>query len=518
MASDYSFDSQLQRPAAIKVIDERHSGETSYAARFVREARAMASWRHPNIPQIYQSGVENGVYFYAMEYIHGMDLEDLLRQSVQKGELLSYGDVLLYGKAIAEALDFAHLKGVIHRDVKPSNVLIAMDGRIMLTDFGLILEVDKSTRGEVFGSPLYIAPEQARSSADAVPQSDLFSLGVLLYEMLVGRLPFEDNSPASLAIKHITLEPPAPCQLNPDLSPEVEAVLLMALRKKPQERYQTGKELMAALEQTIGAQSGGSRSLPSNLFPPVTLPFLPVEPQVHAQSTDLELGSGLDQPANADPLPHPAVIHIPDAVILGEKKRSDVPFLKKRYIFAAILALITPATLCVFLLGVSWLFGKLDGIQPGSSVQPYPATSMTPGAATSSAIKAATQAGLTPSPAPVRLYLSLSSQKTDIFLVINQGKVGVPLAQLRFESPNSKFTADGWGIDILASGQCVSIVKKEGHLAPQPGAECNLVGKQLTLSDPNKFWDQPFEIYFQNVLITSCDFERGPCVFQFSEK
>lgn len=141
----YGFDFQLQRPAAIKVIDERHSGETSYSARFVREARAMASWRHPNIPQIYQAGVENGVYFYAMEYIHGMDLEELLHHTVQKGELLPFEDVLLYGRSIAEALDYAHLNGAIHRDVKPSNVLISEDGRIVLTDFGLVLEVDKGT-------------------------------------------------------------------------------------------------------------------------------------------------------------------------------------------------------------------------------------------------------------------------------------------------------------------------------------------------------------------------------------
>jgi serine/threonine protein kinase len=280
----YGYDFQLQRPAAIKVIDDRYSGDAAYAARFVHEARAMASWRHPNIPQIYQAGMENGIYFFAMEYIQGMNLEEVLRHYVQKGELLPFKDILLYGKAIAEALDYAHQKGAIHRDVTPSNVMISEDGRILLTDFGLVLEFDKGTQGEVFGSPHYIAPEQARTSAGAVPQSDIYALGVILYEMFVGKLPFEDTSPASLAIKHITLEPPPPRQINPDLSPEVEAVLLKALKKLPQERYQTGKELMSALEEVIPGQSTEKRIFPlHSLRPPCLFSQSNWETNLHPQ-------------------------------------------------------------------------------------------------------------------------------------------------------------------------------------------------------------------------------------------
>ena len=439
----YGFDFQLQRPGAVKVIDERHSGETSYSARFVREARAMASWRHPNIPQIYQAGVENGIYFYVMEYIHGMDLEELLRQSVQKGELLPFEDVLRYGKAVAEALDYAHQNGAIHRDVKPSNVLIAADGRILLTDFGLVLEVAKGTQGEVFGSPLYIAPEQARNSADAVPQSDLYSLGVILYEMVVGRVPFEDQSSASLAIKHISLAPPPPRQLNPDLSPEVDAVLLRALRKKPLERYQTGKELMAALEAGIGGQFGGVKLLPAVVPPPATLPFLPFDPQDQPQPDNLEPGASADlPPGNGPQTPSPAAS-------------------QKKYIAAAIIAVSILATLCVILLASFWLLGRSKTSSSGSTGQPSRTALAVQDRLTPSLTTTATVQPSPPSSAS-EIRLSLSLQKGDNILLINEGQVDVPLAQLRFESKKGKLSGDEWELDVLKPGQCVAVMKKPG--------------------------------------------------------
>ncbi|MGW8250090.1 MAG: serine/threonine protein kinase, partial [Anaerolineales bacterium] len=148
-------------------------------------------------------------------------------------------------------LDYAHQKGVIHRDVKPSSLLLSEEGRVVLGDFGIAMDVAQKTLGKVFGSPRYIAPEQARNSADAVSQSDLYSLGVILYEMLTGRPPFEDPSPTSLALQHLTQEPPAPRSINPALSQAVEDVLLKALRKQPEERYQSGSQLMTALEQAL---------------------------------------------------------------------------------------------------------------------------------------------------------------------------------------------------------------------------------------------------------------------------
>src|SRR6476646_6505928 len=173
----YGLDVKLQRPVAVKVIDARFRDNPAYAKRFVREAQAVATWRHENIAQVYYADEDAGLYYFAMEYIDGLDLAELIAQYTALGELMPHTDVLLIGRAVASALDYAHQKGVIHRDVKPSNVIVARDGRVVLSDFGLALDVQQGSLGDVFGSAHYIAPEQARRSSDAVPQSDLYSLG-----------------------------------------------------------------------------------------------------------------------------------------------------------------------------------------------------------------------------------------------------------------------------------------------------------------------------------------------------
>lgn len=249
-------DVKLNRPAAIKVIDARFRDQPNYTGRFLHEARMVASWRHEHILQIYYADDVSfpdigKLFFFAMEYINGQNLAEVLSGLVQVHGIVPPAEILRYGRAVAEALDYAHARGVIHRDVKPANILVSKDGRIVLSDFGLALEVQQGSIGEVFGSAHYIAPEQARRSSDAVPQSDLYSLGVILYEMLTGVVPFDDPSPTSVALQHITLPPPRPRDINPDLSEEVEAVLLKALAKKPEERFSSGAELLNTLENAL---------------------------------------------------------------------------------------------------------------------------------------------------------------------------------------------------------------------------------------------------------------------------
>lgn len=262
----YGRDVKLQRPVAVKVIDASFRGNPAYARRFVQEARTIATWRHENIVQIYYADNESDLYYFVMEYIDGLDLAGLLARYLRNGELMPLEDVIRIGRAIASALDYAHQKGVVHRDVKPSNVMVATDDRIVLMDFGLALDSHQGTMGEVFGTPHYIAPEQARNSSNAVPQSDLYSLGIILYEMLTGTVPYDDPSPTAVALQHLTLPLPPPRERNPALNIETEAVLIKALSKLPADRYQKGYELMDALEKAVSAHSFAS---------PIELPPLP---------------------------------------------------------------------------------------------------------------------------------------------------------------------------------------------------------------------------------------------------
>ncbi|HMX18388.1 MAG TPA: serine/threonine-protein kinase [Anaerolineales bacterium] len=260
-------DVKLQRPVAIKVIDKRYKNDPAYTSRFIKEARMMAKWRHQNLIQIYYADEEKGYSYYVMEYVDGNDLSTVMEMYAEEGELMPIADVLRIGNAVAGALDYAHSQGVIHRDVKPSNVLIANDGRVLVGDFGMAMEVSDGSMGNIFGTPHYISPEQARRSADAVPQSDLYSLGVILYEILTGAVPFNDPSPASIALQHISQPPPSLRSINPEISPAVEAVVLKALDKNPKNRYQTGAQLMSALDEAFQA---------ANSSPKIPLPPLPV--------------------------------------------------------------------------------------------------------------------------------------------------------------------------------------------------------------------------------------------------
>jgi serine/threonine protein kinase len=189
---------------------------------------------------------------------------------------------------VAGALDYAHSNNVVHRDVKPSNVLIAQDGRVILTDFGLALDVQQGSVGEVFGSTHYIAPEQARRSSEAIPQSDLYSLGIMLYEMLTGVVPFDDPSPTAIALQHITQPPPSPRTLNASLAIDTENVLLKALSKSPQERYQTGEALITALENSFNAATEIGQDLP--LPPPPPGMELRSQPSLASRETVIEAG------------------------------------------------------------------------------------------------------------------------------------------------------------------------------------------------------------------------------------
>ncbi|MCA9996770.1 MAG: serine/threonine protein kinase, partial [Anaerolineales bacterium] len=198
MAQVYKgWDVMLERPVAIKVIDTRFRSNPSYAERFLREARAVATWRHEHIVQVYYADVQDGLYYFAMEYVDGMDLAEMLARYLADGLLMPQQDVLRIGEAVAKALAYAHQHGVVHRDLKPSNVMLDKRGEPIVTDFGLasrdaVTESGLTHSGLIIGSPAYMAPEQVDAAHDKIgPRTDVYALGVILYQLLTGRRPFD---------------------------------------------------------------------------------------------------------------------------------------------------------------------------------------------------------------------------------------------------------------------------------------------------------------------------------------
>lgn len=289
----YGLDVRLERPVAIKIVDARYYwGDTAPIKRLIEEARLIATWRHENIAQVYYAGDQDGLYYYVMEFVDGQDLAQILAVLMAAGERMPYQEVLRIGRSVAKALDYAHQKGVVHRDVKPSNVLVAKDGRVVLSDFGLALDLQRGSQGQAFGTPHYIAPEQARRSSDAVPQSDLYSLGVMLFEMLTGTVPFDDPSPATVALQHLSAPIPPPTSLNPALPRAVDAVLERALSKDPADRYASGEALLDALEAALAA---GPTDMVGEALPPPPVGVIIGADQIAPSSPRASIGEKLAQ-------------------------------------------------------------------------------------------------------------------------------------------------------------------------------------------------------------------------------
>jgi eukaryotic-like serine/threonine-protein kinase len=243
-------DTQLGRRIALKLLYRRFAEDPDFVERFRREASSAAGLNHPNVVQVFDRGEWDSTYYIAMELLEGRNLKDIVREYGALEPAVAVDIVL----QILRAARFAHRRGVIHRDIKPHNVIVDGEGRAKVTDFGIARAggSDMTETGLIMGTAQYISPEQAQGHpVDA--RSDLYSIGVVLYELLTGAVPFDAESAVSIALKQVSEEPVPPRVRNPAVPPALEAVCLRALRKDPYERYQDADQFIAALEQ---AQAG----------------------------------------------------------------------------------------------------------------------------------------------------------------------------------------------------------------------------------------------------------------------
>jgi serine/threonine-protein kinase len=238
-------DQELGRKVAIKMLHERYANDTQFVERFRREATHAAGLSHPNVVSIFDRGETDGSYYIVMEYVEGRTLKELL---VTRGPC-PVPVAISYVRQVLAALRYAHRNGIVHRDIKPHNVLVDHEGRVKVADFGIARagSSQMTEAGSIIGTAQYLSPEQARG-APVDESSDLYSTGIVLYELLTGELPFNGETPVEIAMKHLSQVPPAPSANRPEIPRDLDLVVLRALAKEPPDRYRSAKEMDRDLE------------------------------------------------------------------------------------------------------------------------------------------------------------------------------------------------------------------------------------------------------------------------------
>jgi serine/threonine-protein kinase len=239
-------DSHLQRNVALKILQPRFAQDREFIERFRREAESAAGLQHPNIVAVFDRGEADGTFYIAMQLLHGRSLKALIDQGLTPEQAVGLV------RQVLEAAGFAHRHGIVHRDLKPQNVIVDEEGKAVVTDFGIARAgaSEITQAGSVMGTPHYLSPEQAQG-LEVTAVSDLYSVGVILYEALTGRVPFEGDSAVAIAMKQVANTPQRPSSINPAVSPALDAVVMRALEKEPGQRFQSADAFVAALDRAL---------------------------------------------------------------------------------------------------------------------------------------------------------------------------------------------------------------------------------------------------------------------------
>lgn len=521
------IDIHLQRYVAIKVIDAPYRNDPNHARRFEREARVIAQLgQHLNVVKVYHYGEDQGYLFMAMQYIEGADLGAVMRTYRQDGEFMPHEEILRLTRDICNALDYIHSRGVIHRDLKPSNIMVDPQGHAILTDFGLALLTQTGTLGEAFGSPHYIAPEQVVSSAQAVRQSDLYSLGVVLFELFTNKLPFDADSAVNLAMLHMQTPPPAPRSFRPDLSTGIEAVILKALSKSPENRQRSGQELFAELERAV--QGAYPHAAPPPTLAHQTLPAhvrrqaRPLPPPTLPSLENLPAPEPL-KPAERPAAPPPTY---PDPMVIPVTSRRLQRSCLSRLV-APVIVLLAAAVLCA---GAALAFNNLPGLGPAGSATDQPgqippfATATAPHEATPSSTADPTNTPVwtdtpvvtdTPEPSPTPpgpvFELRLTKHASTFLAITNTGEDNFPLPPLRIGRGADAIPGIVWGIHDLEPGDCVGAFRLVKKPKLPEDLNCRLLG--MIEGHPQvRLWDGNFDVFYDEKKVGECKQKDDVCV------
>ncbi len=368
MATVYrGVDTRLGRPVAIKLLHAQYNTDDEFRRRFEHEAQSAAGLSsHPNIVDVYDVGQEDDLPFIIMELVEGSDLKKIIEQQGP----LTIERSLGIAQQVAEGLDYAHNRGLVHRDIKPQNILVSPDGTARISDFGIAkshLSTAVTQAGMTFGTADYISPEQAQG-LPASPQSDIYSLGVVVYEMLTRHLPFTGDSPMAVAVQHIQQPPPPLRQWNPNLPASLERIVMSALAKNPRERPASARAFASSLQEYRTAR--GQETIPVPVVPRAAAPV----PQPQPAGGTAPMPVAQRPPIQPRPVRRPAPAPVAPPFVYPEPRRGT-----------GIGGFILGLLLLAGLLGLAYvafatpIITNLLAPAPAAVVEPTTAPSPTPG-------------------------------------------------------------------------------------------------------------------------------------------